>query len=199
MCKLHKSIYGLKQASRQGNLKFTYSILHDGFKQSRSDYSLFTHGSGNELVAILLYVDDIIVVGHFATLIEGVKKFLSSQFKLRHLGSLKYFLGLEIARSKSGISASQRHYALQFLNDFGFLDSKSVATPMNPSHTLSATEGEPLKDVTHYRRLIGRFLYLTITRLDITYSVHALSQFLQAQHVSSSSNSSSPSLYKGSA
>ena len=63
MCKLHKSIYGLKQASRQWNITFTQAIISFGFSQSKCDYSLFTHGQGDNFVAILLYVDDIIIAG----------------------------------------------------------------------------------------------------------------------------------------
>ena len=68
---------------------------------------------------------------------------------------------------------------MQLLEDFGFLESKPVYMPMKPRITLSATDGEVLEDVTHYMHLVGRLLYLTITRPDITFVVHASSQFLQ--------------------
>ena len=179
-CRLHKSIYSLKQASRQWNIKFTQALVQFGFIQSKSDYSLFTKGVGSQFVALVLYVDDIIVAGPDGTTIAEVKQFLHSQFKLKDLGSLKFFLGLEIARSSSGIVVSQRQYALQLLEDFGFIDSKPVHTPMNPKVILTATDGDLLEDATLYRRLVGRLLYLTISRPDITFAVHALSQFIAA-------------------
>ena len=129
VCKLHKSIYGLKQASRQWNITFTHAIISFGFSQSKSDYSLFTRGDGTAFVAILLYVDDIIVAGPNMDEIALVKQFLHSKFKLRDLDPLKYFLGIEVARSASGIVISQRQYALHLLEDYGFLDSKPVTTP----------------------------------------------------------------------
>ena len=125
-------------------------------------------------------MDDIIVAGPNNEVIHEVKAFLHSKFKLKDLGPLKFFLGIEIARSKAGIVLSQRQYTFQILEDYGFLDSKPVSTPMNPISSLNSEDGVPLEDVTQYQSLIGRLLYLTISRPDITFAVHALSQFLQA-------------------
>ena len=103
------------------------------------------------------------MAGPNATDIFEVKTFLHSKFKLKDLGPLKYFLGLEIARSPTGIVVCQRQYTLQLLEDFGFLDSKPKSTPMNPRNSLQADISELLDDVTPYRHPIGRLLYLTIT------------------------------------
>lgn len=94
------------------------------------------------------------------------------------MGSLKYFLGLEIARSKSGIDLCQCKYALSLLEDTGFLGAKPASAPMDPNVKLSATEGEPLLDNTQYRTLIGHLLYLTISRPNLAYPVNCLSQFV---------------------
>lgn len=99
-------------------------------------------------------------------------------FKLKDLGNLKYFLGIEIARADAGIVLSQRHYTLQLLDDTGFLACKPTPLPMDNNHHLTATDGDPLPDPYQYRRLVGRLLYLTISRPDITYAVHKLSQFV---------------------
>jgi hypothetical protein len=105
-------------------------------------------------------------------------KFLDQQFKLKDLGPAKYFLGLELARSHKGIYLCQRKYALDILQDSGFLGSKPVKFPMEQHLKLSKDQGELLIDPSVYRRLIGRLLYLTLKRLDICYSLSSFSQFM---------------------
>ncbi|CAL8075035.1 unnamed protein product [Prunus armeniaca] len=100
-------------------------------------------------------------------------------FRIKDLGDLKYFLGIEVSRSKHGIFLSQRKYALEILKDAKLLGAPPVDFPMEKGLKLS-DKGELLKDLAHYRRLIGRLIYLTITRPDITYSVHVLSRFMHA-------------------
>lgn len=94
------------------------------------------------------------------------------------MGKIKHFLGLEIARSPDGIVISQRQYVLDLLQDAGMLASKPVSHPMDPRHKTPKFDGDPVQDSSQYRRLIGRLLYLTITRPDIAYDVHRLRQFI---------------------
>ncbi|XP_022132680.1 uncharacterized protein LOC111005480 [Momordica charantia] len=178
VCRLHKSVYGLKQASRQWFDKFSCALLHLRFQQSKSDYSLFTRGAGDTFVALLVYVDDIILTEASSLLLGQLKTHLDSVFKLKDLGSLRYFLGLELARSSSGILLSQRNYALHLFEDSGLLASKPATLPMDPTVKLSSSVGKLLDDPTAYRRLIGRLIYLTISRPDITFVVHKLSQYI---------------------
>ena len=86
-------------------------------------------------------------------------------------------MGLEIASTSAGISVSQRKYTLNFLSDVGLLACKPNFVPMDPLVKLSKDSGTLLDDPTPYRALIGRLLYPAITNLDITFSVHCLSQF----------------------
>jgi hypothetical protein len=109
--------------------------------------------------------------------IEGVKQQLHQEFTIKDLGTLKYFLGMEIARIDKGISLCQRKYTLDMLDHFGFLGSKPVSTPMEYSGKVTA-DSEPLSSNQLYRKIIGKLLYLTATRPDIYYSVQQLSQFL---------------------
>ena len=177
MCRLHKSLYGLKQASRQWFSKFSEAIQATGYVQSRADYSLFTIIQGKSFTALLIYVDDILITGNDSVSIAAIKKFLHSQFRLKDLGDLKYCLGIEVSSSKNGIFISQRKYALEIIKDAGLLGAAPIDTPMERGLKLS-DKSDLLKDPGHYRRLVGRLIYLTISRPDITYSVHVLSKFM---------------------
>lgn len=97
-------------------------------------------------MAILVYVDDIIVASPSSTRIHQVQQKLQSMFKLKILGSLRYFLGLEISKATDGISLSQRKYTPSLLSDTGFIDSKPVTLPMDPNLKLSSTDGDLLPD-----------------------------------------------------
>jgi len=105
-----------------------------------------------------------------------LKHFLVTYFKIKNFGSLKYFLGVEIARSKSDISfCQQKNYTLDILEDAGVLGAKLEKIPMKADVALMPTWSDLLKDHTCYRRLIGRLIYLKITRPEITYAVNTLS------------------------
>ena len=107
VCKLSKSLYGLKQASRQWYAKFSNFLLSNGFKQSSTDYSLFIKKHGSSIMCLLVYVDDIILVGNCSQDIDSFKQVIDKQFKLKDLGDLKYVLGLEVARSTRNLCVSK--------------------------------------------------------------------------------------------
>ncbi|KAI3681100.1 hypothetical protein L6452_35883 [Arctium lappa] len=153
-------------------------MLHSGFQQSRADYTLFYEGYGKSFITLLVYVDDIIITGPSSNQLQAFKYDLTKAFNLKDLGLLKYFLGVEVARSKDGISISQRKYALELLENVGFLAAKPVTTPMDLNVVLNEFEEDDLQNPSQYRRLVGRLLYLTITRPDMTFVVHRLSQFM---------------------
>jgi hypothetical protein len=127
----------------------------------------------------LVYVDDIILAGTNLNEFTRIKSILDSQFKIKYLGVLKYFLGLEVAQSREGICISQRKYCLDLLKDSGLLEAKPVVTPLDPSVKLHNDTGKPYNDVSSYKRMIRKLLYLTNTRPDIAYATQQLSQFLQ--------------------
>lgn len=139
---------------------------------------MFTKGSGSNFIALLVYVDDIVLTRPSFHVLQQFKQFLHKQFQLKDLGSLKYFLGLQIARSSKGLILSQRHYTLELLEDTGFLNSKPTNVPMDPKLKLNNHDGPLLTDPSQYRRLVGRLLYLTLSRPDIAFAVHKLSQYI---------------------
>lgn len=131
-----------------------------------------------QFIALLVYVDDIVLTRPSFHVLQQFKQFLHKQFQLKDLGSLKYFLGLQIARSSKGLILSQRHYTLELLEDTGFLNSKPTNVPMDPKLKLNNHDGPLLTDPSQYRRLVGRLLYLTLSRPDIAFAVHKLSQYI---------------------
>lgn len=181
VCKLRKSLYGLKQASRQWFLKFSSTLMSLGFEKSYTDHTLFIRNINGKYIAVLVYVDDIIITANDDDEVTKLKTDLQQFFKLRDLGPLKYFLGLEIAHSSSGISVCQRKYTMELLEDAGLLDCKPSSIPMDPHVKLRSDGDEPLlEEPEAYRRLIGRLMYLTITRPDITFAINKLCQFTSA-------------------
>ncbi|XP_058783954.1 uncharacterized mitochondrial protein AtMg00810-like [Vicia villosa] len=178
VCKLQKSLYGLKQASRQWYSKLSSFLLSIGYSQSQADHSLYTKSTHAEFTALLVYVDDIVLAGTSLTEIQRVKQLLHHQFHIKDLGQLRFFLGFEIARSTTGIFLNQRKYTLELLDDSGFLASKPSTVPFDPNLKLSIHEGQPLEDPSSYRRLIGRLIYLTNSRPDISFTVQHLSQYV---------------------
>ena len=124
-----------------------------------------------------------IIIGNDSTCVAKLKQVLDQKFGIKDLGSLKYFLGLEILRGVKGISINQRKYALNVLKEAGMIGCKLVKAPMEQQLKLSKCDGELLKDVGQYRRLIGKPMYLTLSRLDITHAVHRISQFMTQPRV----------------
>lgn len=114
--------------------------------------------------------------------IQGIKTFLHEKFKIKDLGELNFFLGLEIVRSQSGIHVCQKKFTLDLLAESRFIESKPVVTLMSSTCKL-VKEGTAYEDVGAYRRLIGKLLYLTISRPDNIYVVQQLSQFLNCPTV----------------
>nr|GEZ22701.1 putative reverse transcriptase, RNA-dependent DNA polymerase, Gag-polypeptide of LTR copia-type [Tanacetum cinerariifolium] len=177
VCRLRKSLYGLKQASRNWYHKFTTFLLSLNFKQSKADHSLFIYETTNTTVIALIYVDDVIT-GNCPNKIQEVKKQLDKEFSIKDLATLKYFLGIEVVKTKDGLVLSQRKYTLDILNDCGKLGCKPSTFPIEQGLKLDKGEHEATVDASQYCRLIGRLLYLQATRPDITYSVIVLSQFV---------------------
>uniref|UniRef100_A0A2N9IQ13 Integrase catalytic domain-containing protein n=1 Tax=Fagus sylvatica TaxID=28930 RepID=A0A2N9IQ13_FAGSY len=181
VCRLRKSLYGLKQSPRAWFSRFSEVILSMEFVRCHSDHTCFIRRRLDGCCIILLvYVDDIILTGDDAPGISQVKQDLGKVFDVKDLGSLRYFLGIEVARSRNGISLSQRKYTLDLLQDTGMLGCRPASTPMDPNLKLSTESGDLLLNPSMYQRLVGRLIYLTNTRPDLTFVVSVVSQFMHA-------------------
>jgi hypothetical protein len=151
-------------------------------KQSKSDDSIFYMHSEGGIILLVVYVDDIVITGSDSKGIASLKNFLPTQFTTKDLGTLKYFLGVEVSRCKKGIFLSQRKYVLDLLSETGKLGAKPCSSPMTPNLQLMR-EGVPFEDPGRYRRLVGKLNYLRVTRPDIAYSVSVVSQYMSSPTV----------------
>ncbi|KAK2396286.1 hypothetical protein QL285_057944 [Trifolium repens] len=146
-----------------------------------ADHSVFTKcSSSNKYIYLVVYVDDIVITVDDNEGINALKQHLFQNFQTKDLGPLRYFLGIEVAQSKSGIAISQRKYALDILEETGLTYCKPVDTPMDPNVKLLPNQGEPYSDPGRYRRLVGKLNYLTMTRPGISFPVSVVSQFLNS-------------------
>ncbi|XP_015160884.1 uncharacterized mitochondrial protein AtMg00810-like [Solanum tuberosum] len=129
---------------------------------------LFTNRVGKELIVVLVYVDDLLITGSCNDLISHTRNDLKLKFKMKDLGELKFFLGIEFAKSKecTPLDPSLRLTSIQY-------NSHVLGSEVTKSD-------EPLKDIGKYQRLVGILLYLTMTRVDIAFAVQTLSQFMHA-------------------
>ena len=171
VCRLNKSLYGLKQASRNWFSTFSDTIQKAGYQQSKANYSLFTKAQGILFTVVLIYVDDILLAGNNLQEMECLKRSILNRFRIKDLGDLKYFLGIEFSCSNKGIFMSQRKYALDILQDSGLLVACPDKFSMEQNLKLTPTDGKLLDDPTKYRRLVGRLIYLTVTMPDIVYPI----------------------------
>jgi len=139
---------------------------------------------GKSLIILVLYVDDLILTSSDPNLINHVKSSLKKKFEMTELEHLHYFLGLQVLQSKEGVSLSQSKYACDILRHFHMEDYKPTASPFQSGVKLSVTCTSPEVDATLYRQLVGKRLYLTHTRLDLSFVVGLVARFMQNPHES---------------
>lgn len=182
VCKLNKSIYGLKQSPRAWHAKLSSTLEDFGFTRSSADSSLYVQTGQTEKLMVLIYVDDLIITGSNADSITALKKKLQGKFPVKDLGPLKYFLGIEVATSRKGLFLNQRKYTIDLLRDSNMLNSKPANTPFDSKLQLDKL-GDPLDSPNYYQKLVGKLIYLTITRPDISFAVSLVSQYMHAPTV----------------
>lgn len=180
VCRLQKALYGLKQSPRAWFGRFTDAMKRIGYHQGNSDHTLFIKRKSGKVTLLIIYVDDMIITGDDTDEMKKLQEYLSTEFEMKDLGGLKYFLGIEVARTKTGIYLSQRKYILDLLSETGMLECKPTESPIVQNHRLSIHPEQVPTNKERYQRLVGRLIYLSHTRPDIAYAVSVVSQFMHS-------------------
>ena len=154
------------------------ALLDWGFVNLVSDTSLFHCRVNDKLLLVLVYVDDILITGEDSKQISKLIADLDSQFSLKTLGSVSYFLGIEAYRNSTGLVLTQTKYLFDLLAKTKMLAAKACSSPMCSSKKLCNHDSKMFEQPTLYRSTIGALQYLTLTRPDIAFPVNKLSQFL---------------------
>ena len=180
VCRLEKSIYGLKQSSRCWNSALDTHLKKMGFVQSAGDPCLYMSSEG-EMFLIAVYVDDILLAGKSDKRMAKVKQALSQQFQVKDMGELHYFLGMRVVQDPStgSVWIGQQSYTEDVLRRFGMENSKPIRTPVDTSTKLVKAKDEDIcVDQQLYQSAVGSLLYLSIaTRPDIAYAVSNVAKF----------------------
>lgn len=181
VCLLKKSIYGLKQAAKVWNETIHKVIVDAEYQQSETDPCFYFKRSGDSVCFILIHVDDILVAGKSELEIKEVESILSNQFKIKSLGPVQHYLGIDVTRDSDGnFELCQSSYIRKICEDFGLTNSKPVKTPIDPNYEKSES-GDMLPNNTNYRKLLGCLLYVAVnTRPDIAAGVSILAQKVAA-------------------
>lgn len=180
VCKLKKSIYGLKQSPRCWSKAFTEFMMEIGFKQSTSDPCVFVR-SRQELEILAVYVDDLILITESTESMNELKIALKERYKMKDMGELSYILGISVIqdKEKNCVFLHQKHYIEAMLQKYGMGNANPVATPADANVKLRKSDGvsKPVHQYT-YQSMVGSLLYAAMaTRPDIAQAVSAVSKF----------------------
>ena len=187
VCKLKKSIYGLKQTSRQWYYKFHQVIISSGFEMNMVDDCIYHKFSGSKHIYLVLYVDDILLATNDIGMLHETKRFLSKKFEMKDLGDASFVLGIQIHRDRSRgiLGLSQKSYIEKNLKRFGMHDCKPGDTPVAKGDKFSLSqcpknnfEIQEMQQIP-YASAIGSLMYAQVyTRPDIAYIVGMLGRYL---------------------
>jgi hypothetical protein len=180
--KLNKSLYGIKQAARNWNKAIHEWFISNGFKASDADPCLYVrHGSDGSILAVILYVDDLIIAGSSRAVVDAFKRDISSRFEMQDLGALKYVLGMEVKRDRANktLEINQTAYVDRVLARFGMSNCSPVATPA--TGILQSVPRDEAGPDPEYMAMVGCLVYLsTMTRPDMAFAVQALGKHMAA-------------------
>lgn len=177
ICKLIKSLYGLKQSSRCWNRKFSSFLTSYGFEMCPSDNCIFVGHFNNYKVILILYVDDALLLSKSKSTLLHIINDLKQSFKIKEL-HLNMFVGMEITKNDGIITLSQKQYIKQIINRFNMSDANPCSTPADNNVILKKNENKSNIDFP-YREAVGALMFLaTVSRPDISYSLNVVSRYL---------------------
>lgn len=181
VCRLKKSLYGLKQAARSWNQKLTAILSQIGFKQSDEDECLFVMEGRSSIIYLCCHVDDMMIVGKDERELVSIEEELATHFKVTTLGDMRHFLGLKVERDENGIfHISQIAFIEKLLVQFAMTEAKPSKIPIDTGYNSTDDESKSFEPTHLYRSLIGGLLYLsTNTRPDIAAATSILSRKLE--------------------
>ena len=178
VCKLKKSIYGLKQSPRQWNKRINQFLSSIGLRKMEDDHAVYTLDKDPNKLFIGVYVDDLIIGSKDMDLLDKVKAALSSEFEMKDLGDINYVLGIKVMQSASSIFLSQKTYIEDILQKFGMNECHGCASPMEREINFDDLDSPLCDEKIPYRAAIGSLMYLmTCTRPDLATSVSILSRY----------------------
>lgn len=177
--RLHKALYGLRQAPRAWYAKLDVTLIKMGFEGSTSDPAVYKRNSEHSTLIVGVYVDDLVIIGSQVSVIQGFKVEMQKEFKMSDLGLLSFYLGIQVKQTTTGIALNQSAYALNILKKNGMDGCNPCQVPMEARLRLSKESTNSLVDATQYRSLIGSLRYLVNTRPDLAYAVGYLSRFME--------------------
>lgn len=179
VCTLNKALYGLKQAPRVWFDKLQTTFLQFGFYASKCNPSLFIYSKDNCLIYMIIYVGDMIVTGNNTPLLQQLVSQLNSAFSLKDLGTLDYFLGIEVKPQSNGsLLITQSKYVRDLLAKTDMQEAKSLPSPKISDLKLSKDGSIPFSDPTPCRSIVRALQYAVSTRPDICFSVNKVCQFM---------------------
>ncbi|CAL8081981.1 unnamed protein product [Prunus armeniaca] len=177
--KLHKSLYGLKQAPRAWFSRIEAYFINEGFQRCDIEQTLFTkRNREGQIIIVSIYVDDLIFTGDDEDMMSEFKSYMLREFDMSDLGSMRFFLGIEVLQRAYGIFICQKRYALEILKRFGMLESNEVNSPIILGFMISKDEDEITVDETYFKQLVGSLTYLTTTRPNMMFVTSLISRYM---------------------
>jgi hypothetical protein len=170
-------LYELKQEPRAWYAMIDSYLMRLGFTKSDAYFNLYYKFEDGFPLILVLYVDDLFLTRD-EKLIDGCKRDLTLNFKMKDLVMMHYFLGLEVWQRPDDIFLSQGKYTMEIMQRFRMMDCKSIARPMVMNQKLLIDSSSYLVDPTMYRQLVGSLMYLVNTRTDICFAVNTLIQYM---------------------
>ncbi len=179
VCRLRRSLYGLKQSPRCWNQALHERLLKIGFQQLGADACVYRRRTADGQQVLAVYVDDIVLLARTTAELDYLKKKLAAHFKVKDLGRLSYILGVKVQNLPTGIFLSQKAYIDSMLKRFDMQKANPVETPMDSNVVLEVNDGySQLVDRGYFQQLVGSLLYAAVaTRPDIPFAVATCCRF----------------------